>query len=88
VALRPDAIHIGAVLFQNKEILRKLPVQYHKWLFVRGSPLAVILGLVGRPTAHNTLRLASIAQVICSLAGVHISHEKSSIGQWYERPGP
>jgi len=25
VALRLDAIHIGAVLFQNKDLLRKLP---------------------------------------------------------------
>jgi len=34
VALRPDAIHIGAVLFENKDVLRKQPVQYHKWLLL------------------------------------------------------
>lgn len=30
VALRPDAIHIGAVLFQNPDVLRKFPEHYHK----------------------------------------------------------
>jgi len=34
VALRPDAIHIGAVLFSNPEVLKKLPPQYHKWLLL------------------------------------------------------
>jgi len=34
VALRPDAIHIGAVLFDNPDVLTKLPPQYHKWLLL------------------------------------------------------
>jgi len=32
--LRPDVIHIGAVLFNNPDILQKLPPQYHKWLLL------------------------------------------------------
>lgn len=34
MALRPDAIHIGAVLFNNPDILQKLPSQYYKWLLL------------------------------------------------------
>jgi hypothetical protein len=34
VALRPEAIHIGAVLFQNTDIFKKSPVHYHKWLLL------------------------------------------------------
>jgi hypothetical protein len=34
VVLRPDAIHIGAVLFQNTDIIKKLPIHYHQWLLL------------------------------------------------------
>jgi len=34
VALTPDAIHIGAILFSNPEVLKKLSPQYHKWLLL------------------------------------------------------
>jgi hypothetical protein len=34
VALRPNAIHIGAVLFNNLDLLQTLPPQYHKWLLL------------------------------------------------------
>jgi hypothetical protein len=32
VAFRADAIHIEEVLFNNPDLLKKLPPQYHKWL--------------------------------------------------------
>jgi len=34
VVIRPDAIHIGAVLFNNPDVLKKLPQQYHRWLLL------------------------------------------------------
>jgi hypothetical protein len=34
VALRPDAIHIEAVIFSNPESLKKISLQYHKWLLL------------------------------------------------------
>jgi len=34
VALKPDAIHIGPVIFDNLQVIQKLPLQYHKWLLL------------------------------------------------------
>jgi len=34
VELRPDAIHIGAAVFKNPDLLQILPAQYHKWLLL------------------------------------------------------
>ena len=44
---------------------------------VRGSPLAVIMGLVDSRKAHTTPDLQVLCPVICLVAGVHISHEKN-----------
>jgi len=70
VALRPDAIHIEAVLFHNPDILRKLPSQYHKWLLLfdpkEGEKLPDNTGCDHRielKTAEENLTMASIYQL-------------------------
>jgi hypothetical protein len=70
------------------------PIQYNissngLWKCVRGSPLAVIMGLVESQTAHTTPRLASIQPSgVPFSGGSYQSREESTIGQWQLRPGP
>jgi hypothetical protein len=70
VALRPDAIHIGAVLFNSPDLLQKLPVQYHKWLLLfdpkESEKLPDNKGCdhrIDSKTAEENLRMGSIYQL-------------------------
>jgi len=70
VALRPDATHIGAVLFNSPEVLEKLPPQYHKWLLLfnpmESQKLPYNKGCDHRielKTAEENLRMGPIYQL-------------------------
>jgi hypothetical protein len=70
VALQPDAIHIGVVLFSNPEVLKKLPPQYHKWLLLFDSKESEKLPdnkgcdhRIDFKTAEENLRMGSIYQL-------------------------
>lgn len=68
--LRPYAIHIGVVSFNNAELLQKLPPQYHKWLLLfdakKSEKLPNNEGCHNRTevvTAEGNLRMEPIYQL-------------------------